>query len=59
MILLIFMMPEEVYCILESLVERTQKIFKDKQQDDCQWYVCLSNQDYVNQVSMFLKIYLA
>ena len=30
MVLLIFMMPSEVYCILDTIIARTQDIFKDK-----------------------------
>lgn len=58
MVLMIFMMPSEVYCILDILVARTKEIFANKQQDECHWYVCLSSQDYVMQVSMFMQIYM-
>jgi hypothetical protein len=59
MILLIFMMPAEVYCILDTIVQRTIDTFQEKKQDDLQWHVCMSKQQYVMQVSMFVKIYLA
>lgn len=58
MVLLIFMMPAEVYCILDTIIQRTSDIFQEKKQDDCRWFVCMSNHHYVMQVSMFLKIYL-
>ena len=59
MVLLIFMMPAEVYCILDTIVQRTVDAFQDKKQDDLEWYVCMTKQQYVMQVSMFVKIYLA
>lgn len=33
MILLIFMLPSEVYCILDKIIERTQEIFREKKED--------------------------
>lgn len=58
MILLIFMMPSEVYCILDIIIDRSREIFREKQDEECHWHVCFDHHHYVEQVSMFFKIYL-
>jgi hypothetical protein len=57
-VLLIFMMPCEVYSVLDIIIERTQEIFREKRENKCHWYVCFETHHYVVQVSLFFKVYL-
>ena len=57
-LLLIFLKPAEVYCVIDKLVLSSKEKIKNGQEDGLRWHVTLSQEAYNKSITCYIDSYL-
>ena len=57
-LLMLYLVPCEVFAVCDEMINISQIIFKQKKQDTLRWYITLDHQTYTKTICTFMEAYV-